>query len=234
MHSINSIEVKVQKLLAMAHDASSPEEATTALKMARHLIDKHQLDETKISAAASPETLTQSRCFNSKKRYPLWQQTLVIGIARLNDCRAALDRENSTGCSAPRKTLRFQGYKSDVDTAMLMYEYLIKVIDNLARAYRGRRAREFFRKGFVNGVGLQIDTICAQRSTLKTTNGRSLVVKKLDQVEKTFGLCRYRTVTRTKTYQTEEELGAYQTGVLTGRNSSLGGMALKKELRLLT
>lgn len=234
MNSIDSLCVKVQKLLAMANDASSPKEAITALKMARHLMDKHQLDETKISAAASPEALTQSRCFESKKRYPLWQQTLVIGIGRLNDCRVSLDRESSNGHSEPKKTILFQGYKSDVDTAMLMYDYLIKVIENLARAYRGRRAREFFRKGFVNGVGLQIDTICAQRNTLKTTNGRSLVVKKLDQVEKTFGPCRYRTVKKTKTYHSEEELGAYQAGVRTGRNSSLGGMALKKEPRLLT
>jgi hypothetical protein len=78
---------KIRKLLAMANCAGSPKEAVVAAKMARSLMDKHQIEESDIGEKTSFGTSSNS---TAKARWPVWIQSIALIVAKWNDCVCGL------------------------------------------------------------------------------------------------------------------------------------------------
>lgn len=111
---------KVRKLLAMAGDASSPNEAAIAAMKAQQLIEEHRLSMGEIELT---ESTAQVFTFTTKvRRLPAWHRELLNGLCALNGC--------SPGWRA--RLIALAGREEDVHTVAYLFKYLTKEIDRLA------------------------------------------------------------------------------------------------------
>lgn len=94
--SLDKVIDKISKLLAMANDTSSPNEALLAAKRARTLMDKYQLSQEDIETQIGSQLL-EAQIGKQKGKLFLWERYLAAGCANLNDCRTVITR-NYNGC----------------------------------------------------------------------------------------------------------------------------------------
>jgi len=74
-------------LLAMANDASSPNEAAIAARRARKLMDQEGLTQAEVERMGSGGATFAAMGSGKAKRFmPKWEQSLAVGVASLNDC----------------------------------------------------------------------------------------------------------------------------------------------------
>ena len=87
MEDMEKIKDRIAKLLNMANDASSPEEAALAAKRARALMDKYQLDQLDIEGRLTEAFGEQqaTRFFAALTQY---MSFLATCIAQYNDCQS--------------------------------------------------------------------------------------------------------------------------------------------------
>lgn len=165
---------RIRKLLAMAGDTGSPNEATIAAGRARFLMDQHQVTEW---------DLKQNRPEDFGKAEQLYmasyQGMLGIAMARLNDVNCS--RQTLQGMAI----LRFEGYLVDAVTAKELWLYLVTQCEQQAKKIRGRK--DPYKRGFGAGVQKQVREILKEREQIKTSNGTSLVVSKRAAVTERFG-----------------------------------------------
>ncbi|CDM42412.1 DUF2786 domain-containing protein [Ectopseudomonas oleovorans] len=74
---------KIKKLLRLAN-SSNPHEAAAAMRQARALMEKHQLDQTDVDIADIEEHGTRS---GSKMKPALWESRLAQTVAKAYSCR---------------------------------------------------------------------------------------------------------------------------------------------------
>ena len=196
---------RIRKLLAMAGDAGSPNEAAIAMRRARALMDKHQIAEMDLKQDQSDLGVAKVVYFEQ------WTGRLALQIARLNDCIADI----SIG-SAGLPIVRFKGYLVDAVTSQEMFPYLTAVAMRGAEAFRGKKQKDGFFIGFSAGVKQQVDLILAERQSQVLGDGRALVVVKGDIVRAEFGAQQYG-----KSRRTSYDSATYASGVNAGRTASL-------------
>ena len=196
---------RIRNLLAMAGDAGSPNEAAIAMRRARALMDRHQIQEMDLKQETSDLGVAKVVYFEQ------WTGRLALQIARLNDCIADI----STG-SAGLPIVRFKGYLVDAVTSQEMFPYLTAVAMRGAEAFRGKRQKEGFFIGFSTGVKQQVDLILAERQGQMLGDGRSLVIVKGDIVRAEFGGQKYGRSSG-KSYDAQ----TYASGVAAGKTASL-------------
>ncbi len=146
LEQLAKIKERIAKLLAMAKDAASPNEAAIAAQRARKLMDQYQLDEYDISEAA-PDVFAEEAVGIVRASVPTYLGTLAVAVARYNDCHARyqwanveqkdIDRRRAEGRDAKThgKRIKFQGYANDVELCKQMYEYLCANMDKLCKEY---------------------------------------------------------------------------------------------------
>lgn len=203
----------VRKLLNMAKDTSSPEEAMIATKRARSLIDKHQLSE--IDLLKEKAVFGFSEHNTDRQRVDKFGSIMSVSIAKLNDCQTFYVLRNN------QIVIIFEGLVDDAACAKYTYAYLITERDNQARKVCFGKADAYaYRRGFMDGVKVQIDKILIERATLKSSTGTSLVVCKNQLVEKHFGVQKYDSVKVSLVTQLEQD--SYALGFTHGNKSYLG------------
>jgi len=224
---------RVKKLLAMAADGSSPNEAAIAAKRARALMDKHQISEKDIVESDGFGEETGGR---RRQAIPKWEQFIAVKCAMLNDCKVTYDygKWHEDG-----KTFRFQGFESDVVVARFMYGYLVENGNRLCKRFMktaegsGITVTNTFKMGYSRELCDKITEIIEERkSRVVTSTGTSLVVQKTALVEQRFGVAKYGKSRSTRHYGFEYEAAA-QAGRAAGRAANITtGVTGKQQERL--
>lgn len=204
---------RVKNLLAMAEDASSPNEALIAAKRARALMDKHQLSKSDIELFGSEFLETKAdKSTTVRKR---WLIDLGSAAGMLNDCVFCFSRK-------PNVEYKFRGFKSDAIVAKLTMDYLIETCERLlgkAECY-GVSEKNFYRLGFANAVEERGYAIHLQRKEIVTSGGKDLVVTKENSINAYFGELKMVNFKNTR-QPTRSELDAYTKGVEDGEEVGL-------------
>jgi len=175
---------RVRKLLAMANDASSPNEAAIAAERARKLMDKHSLTQADVEALESGNgTFAEIRTGEARKFMAKWEQWLAVSAASLNDCIA--QRPHVGG---GKSKIEFCGEESDAQVAASMFDYLVSTVKRLCSTYMAEqgytrynaRVGDSYKTGAARAIKAKIEEILAERqaSMADENTGTSLVVIK--------------------------------------------------------
>lgn len=208
---------KVKKLLAMAGDSSSPEEALIAARQARALMDKYQIEKSEIEIADKKFGVAKES--SSWKRLPLWKQWLSISIAEWNDCITKSSYETETDSWR----IAFKGFNADAIIAASMYDYLTKSIERLlkSRGIKGRGSIYQYKIAASYALCERIDLLTNERKQeVFTSDGKSLVLVKMDMVHSHFGEPHYEEGKPVRD-PTKEESEAALLGSLDGNKINL-------------
>lgn len=200
---------RIIKLLAMAEDASSPNEALIAAQRARKLMDQHQVTKSDLEITGSQFLKTQAD-MNSKIRQR-WLLSLAAASAALNDCR--------THSSTKSAIYYFEGFKADAVVAKLTMDYLVTTCNRLSKDFSGHK-RSCYKLGFSRAVRTRANALKKERNNLKTTTGTGLMVIKAQAIEKHFG-CLISIKLSNLSQPSASEQKAYLKGVEAGDKVSL-------------
>lgn len=202
--NIDAVLDRVRKLLALGEDKGASEnEAAIALKRARSLIDKHQINEIDlIQDKPMFEEAVSSQ--PPSKATPLWQQTLAIAVARFNDCRVAKSPDHDDFSHRPLTRIYFLGLVGDATTAVHMYDYLMQNGKLLAAEYLDAnpgndvdQRRHDFKYAYAQALKSRIEQLIIKRDqeldqVNQSSSNKSLVVIKKDLLEGEYGKEKYR------------------------------------------
>lgn len=192
MEDLERIKSKIAKLLALAESGCNEHEAANAAAKARAYMDKYQIEAADLGDSNPTEQIEEVAHGYSTARWPQWKQTLAVRVANVNDCFVVF-QQNGGG-----KVLVFQGFTSDANLCVQMYNYLVTTINNMAEQYRVERNAfmaevNCYREGVEHTISKRLQDIADNRKReCITGGGTSLVVVKLGQVAKVFGEAKYK------------------------------------------
>ncbi len=208
---IEKIKDRIAKLLRMAADASSPNEAAIAAQRARALMDKHQLDSFDIGNRMKDDFVSEdvSRFYAA---VPQYLSLFATAVAKYNDVQSRFrygpvtHRQGGKGDNA--KTggycIMFQGYKSDVQLANQMFNYLCETVNRLCKEYMNEkgfarysvRVGGQFKHGAFEVIERRLNELTKDRDAITSACGTSLVLFKSAAVEAKFGKVNYKLIDR--------------------------------------
>ena len=174
---------KIKACLSMAKDACSPDEAATAARQARALIDKHQISELELES--EDITFGESVYMYKSVKLPKAFSFLAVNVAVLNDCQARC--ESIVG----NAYVSFEGFSADVLCSKLLFEYLVETALQGGKEFKGLAEKNNYYLGFQQAIKKRVIEIKAERDTLKTSTGTGLVLYKSRKVEAKFGKINY-------------------------------------------
>ncbi len=195
------VKERIAKLLAMAADTASPNEAAIAAERARKLMDKYQIDTLDVTAKVDGKFATVKAWETPTDYVPPWMATLAVTIAQYNDCQARYQGGYFTKGQRQvwGKTVIFSGFADDAALAAAMYKYIHDTIQKLTKEWfksrgekRNHRLARNFGIGAVHEIARRIDSMARERDQVMST-GTSLVLVKAKAVEEEFGAMEYRT-----------------------------------------
>lgn len=210
---------RIRKLLRMAEDTSSPNEAAIAADRAARLMRKHQLDNADVvmQDLEDGDALIRSKADWSYKSIPGWLQSLAVSIAKVTDTQARIARVQGN-----RSTVEFAGYQPDVELAQWLTVYLYDQITQQSTAHRNecaasahppfeyqnspRRYMRSFRDGICSGIREKLAEFYADGDPETADTARAMVTAKKNAIEREFGRARYKASNRSQAYS------AYQNG----------------------
>lgn len=215
------ITTRIQRLLAMANDASSPHEAAIAARRAEALMRKYNLDEADVILKdMTDDDIVDIGANTGYKTMPAWHGTLSVQVAMLMDCECRAYAYHR------RRTITFLGQREDAQVAAYIFEYLVETIQRLSKKYRAKMRKE---KGAGHGTNMNLyrhglnHAICQtikemirekEEQMKQHTPGTALVVAKKDLIIKKFGDTNYRT---SKSMEINDPI-AYLDGKADGEN----------------
>jgi hypothetical protein len=206
---------RIQGLLAMAEDVSSPNEALIAAQQARKMMDKYQLSKKDIEKELGHQFL-ESQAERTTKVRVQWMMNLWAAAASLNDCVAAVTH-------APEVRYLFRGFKSDAIVAKLTMDYLVATCEYACKQQDlvGRSQKHYFRLGFSEQIERRAYVIEHQRKRdFVSSTGTALVMMKEQLIETHFGLISPMK-SRDSRPPDSDEMAAYQAGIERGRKVGL-------------
>ena len=168
----DKILARIQALLAMGNDTSSEHEASIAMRRARKLMDKYQLDTTTFTGVLADD-LGSSEYDTGLVRLKPWIEQLAIAVADLNDCVISYFRTSGTG----HYTYIFEGFNQDVSLTKWMLRYLVETCDNLYLKNKGILGlygladKNDFLNGLVDNLVVLMDKIKRDREKAQTERG---------------------------------------------------------------
>ena len=189
---------KVRGLLRMAADPTSPHEAATALRHAKKLIQKHELEEYSFEEKAESEVHYQpifDWTYNSPARAPVWLSSLSVAVSKLFDCEVAWSsRAVKAGTGY---FVQVFGLTNDVKITVMTFRYILDQIDNLFKSYKGdgklSRAQSLsWYTGAVGTVSSRLMEFKRELEMSRSSMGTALVVVKSSKIKEKFGDFRYQ------------------------------------------
>lgn len=200
---LDKIKDRIRKLLRMAGDTSSPNEAAIAADRAARLLKQHQLDHADVilDELDDPDQLIETKTDKVYRRTPGWLQSLAVSIAKATDTQVRFRR------TADGNALTYQGYKPDVELAEWLLDYLFTQVGQLADHERKLQKREpcfdylmssrrymtSFREGLGNGIRRKLAEFYRDGATDVSDTARALVTAKENAIAQQFGEARYGT-----------------------------------------
>lgn len=238
--NLQKIKDRIAKLLRMADDASSPNEAAIAATRARKLMDQYQLDHLDIGGGFDEEFGTGSvgRFYAA---FPQHMSFFAVHVAKYNDCQVTLERGEVTHRRAVKNKRnardggqtdnwglrpQFRGYKSDVELACQMYDTLLEAVDRFRAEYLKDKGYAKYPVGVgkafniaaIEEIGARIKAMTAEREQLMTDAkaGTSLIVVKEKSVAAHFGEIKYGKA-KTNLQNDADANAAHEAGKRAGR-----------------
>jgi hypothetical protein len=208
--NIEKIKDRIAKLLRMAQDSSSPNEAAIAASRARSLMDKYQVSEADIAGEIA-DAFGESRFGRNYVNIPTYINILALAVARFNDVRVIIGRDLNAGNTNTGKWkgkwdhnrhILFRGYANDVALAVAMMDSLQNCMDNLCKTYLlaqghgGKYPRgigESFKIGCSSELVNRLNALTTERNELmvvaaQTSPGTSIaLINKAKSVDEKFG-----------------------------------------------
>jgi len=225
--SIDKIKDRIKKLLRMAEDTSSPNEAAIAASRAQKLMRQYQLDHADIvmEDLDDPDQLIYSEVGESYRKMPGWMQSISVSIARATENQVRLSRTFNN-----RFILRFEGYKPDVELCEWLMTYLMGQIENQVKAEKILNKRfpadayvnsptkylSSFREGLAAGIRKKLSEFYAEGSEQVSDTSRSMIIAKNNAIGNKFGFARYE-----KRSVSGRDRSAYAAGNMASRNVSV-------------
>jgi len=225
------IKDRIAKLLRMAADSSSPNEAAIAASRARKLMDKYQLDSLDINDSYDEdfESTPTGRFFSA---IPQHLSVFSCSVAKYNDTQSFYDygtvdfKKTDADRKKAGKRVNFRGYASDVALSIQMYTTLLEAVDRLCKEYLADKGYAKYPVGvggkFKMAAILEISdrlaamTVERDRLTSSAT-GTSLVLMKSIAVTEKFGDPGYK-VKPVAAPKSREDQAAYMAGQKAGRS----------------
>lgn len=218
MTDMNQVYDRIQKLLAMAKDASSPNEAMIAMDRARRLMNKYQIEEADMIGRDADDSRFSFKSL-LKKKYkfmPTWLNTLAVAVGELNGVRGGLVEGN----------IVVAGFNEDVELAEMMYDRLVEEcermckIDQIARGFGAKynaKMGDAFKKGFAMAVHAKVKEILSNQ-IIEECDTTALVIHKMDMVKQKFG----ETATKESKLNIDQDAtDAYRQGHMKGSNTQI-------------
>jgi hypothetical protein len=218
LEELQRIKERIAKLLAMAKDASSPNEAAIAAQRARALMDKYQIDEYDVSEVA-PHEFSHDGVTRAFAALPYHINILSVAVALYNDCQSILVKDIVKYRQAGKARLNsrdgrstkhvgckivFRGHKEDVELAKQMLDRLLQNIDQLCKQYMqanhpGKynvRIGGEYKAGAARALCAKFKEMTVERQQLTSSAGTSLVIVKSKRVDEHFGDVNYRSTSK--------------------------------------
>ena len=212
---------RIRKLLRMADDVSSPNEAAIAARRAERLMAEYNLTNADmLTAGLSVDDLDAKFAGPQLKRLPRWADVMACSVAEYADCHVRKERFPGT----VKLSLRFLGEANDLEVCIYVWTYLCRTVNRLCEEsgcqYIGDR--NSFRMGAASEIAKTMRRMKAEdRATdVETSDGKSLVLvnKKHQLMKQRFG------VTIGKYSKSKSSIasdGAYAAGKEAGRGVTI-------------
>lgn len=187
---IDEIIQRIRRLLAMASDISSPNEAAIAARRAHKLMEQYQLSrfDVFVEQMRAGECMTEREANpgRSFRQIPKWLNWILMGIAIITQTRI-ITRPDET-----KTHIGFQGEVGDVAVACILLPYVITQLE-VPLILRGRRLaprerRKYsaaYRPGFARSVYNKAVRMNATEN--KSTRQQALVLSKRKAIVAAFG-----------------------------------------------
>lgn len=156
---VEKILDKVKKLLALAGNNPSEEEAKAAALKAQQLIAQYNLSMTDVGEEEDKTEKLMFKYFQTGVD-KAWKYDLSSVVARNFRCRVTW---------FGKRELAFYGFETDATIACEVFEFLFKACEKRSRYTADKAYREHgcskgvyysFSKGFINGVASELDRQC--------------------------------------------------------------------------
>lgn len=181
------IAARIKALMAKtAENGATEEEALSAMQKARELMDKYGLTMEAIKADA--ETIAKQTMTRDDFKTFVIKDWLALNVGAYCDCKVWMDRKAGT--------YTFFGTEQDRQFAIWLLGSLDTFVRNQTirfmddKGYKGGKGPWDLQKGFMTGcldrINRRLHALIEERKRQKAGNGRSLVVVKMQLVERAF------------------------------------------------
>lgn len=228
--NLESTMRRVRKLLAIAEDSrGDPNECAAAARMAESIMRKYQIEHADViskeiqggDAFGTADVGSTMDLEGASKEAPGWASILAVYVAKLYDAQVRFTFTPKHG-----KTLRFSGYKVDVEMALQTYCFIVNNMAAASRVYlktnrwAGRKEGNSFRSGYISAVGVSIKAIFAEkaREMQDAASSRALVLVKANAVAEHFGKVKYKPGSSGQRFQSD----AFSSGRSAGSKLDVG------------
>lgn len=224
---------RVQQLLAMAADVSSPNEAAIAAERAEKLMRQYNIDNAAVLVAELDDgdvsteavdhvnTIYGGKLKAKGRKSPTWVNWLAVSAAYL--CEAEVEWKH--------RQFYFHGVGGDAELSSEMFKYLLSTVNRLANEFGGKRGEK---SAFRMGAAAEIQARCKKIKTEReqefeqvSSSGKELIILKHALIEQNKGKMGY---TNSRASTSDEH--AYAMGRHAGRDVGLNNQLNKGQERL--
>lgn len=163
---------KIRKLLAMAEQSASPNEALIAAAKARELLNEYNLSQEDV--ILNDSTVTEKLCGTERQRLSDWVYRLAHLVAKTFECRELIQSRYSRSDFHRTKFFIFVGVEEDAEIAGHVFNFLFKAINRMKTKNKTQ-----FAYGFIEGVEekLKSEAIVPSRE-MEGSKGALVLAKK--------------------------------------------------------
>ena len=213
------IITRIRALLALGESAN-PNEAANAMAAAQKLMVENELSMTEVQTGDANQFAEVAVCEHLK--VPTWQKILLMHIAAACDCVLL-----KTGGKGHAISHLMVGSETDAECAKHMLAYALAEVERHTQKCprRGRTAKDSFRRGMVDRMGVRLRE---QKQALESVHTTALARRQDRRCEIQSWLIRegcLKTVRRAKAQSVDVE--AYTLGQIAGNQVDLGSKKLE-------
>ncbi len=210
---------RIKKLLRMADDVGSPNEAAIAARRAERMMAEYNLSHADmVTSGMSLDDFVECLHGDAKRMFPRWQSGLAVSIAEYTDCRVRFGRKPGTVL----KQLAYQGEATDLEICKYLHTYLCRTINRLCKQSGVKKIgpRNSFRMACSVEIGRTLARMKREDAAtdVVTSDGKSLILvdRKAALLAEKFGVVKYGH----RSYGASDD-GAHAAGAEAGRGVSI-------------
>jgi hypothetical protein len=210
---------RIKKLLRMADDVGSPNEAAIAARRAERMMAEYNLSHADlVTSGLTLDAFIEAYHGDAKRMFPRWQSSLAVTIAGYTDCRVRFGRKPGTVL----KQLVYQGEEKDLAICTYLHTYLMRTVNRLCKesGVLNIGPRNSFRMACAGEIANTLNRMKREDAAtdVVTSDGKSLVLvnRKAALLAEKFGVVKYGN----RSYGVSDG-GAHAAGTEAGRGVSI-------------